>query len=352
MRTAKTADSLRWQVRALPVTKPHIKLHVMSGYNTKSNSTTVSRRLGVAAVEKIVIATLIVGVVGPIALVVGSNEMEILSQFSSTLEHSLAPENHSTGQRLASRSMASESSSLTAEAKLIAEPVSGSSASGRILWISLLSASIVTIGLLWAGFSGQRKDKKLSVQSASDLGQSLQSMKERLEKELRPGCVFTKRQQTMKTLLHQFDKLNCQGLQIHHLLTRKVKTIEPNATVEELRSLFTKKHYRHVLVCDSKKHLLGIITARDLQRKSGKTAADFMTTDLVSVSPDHSVCPVITMMMDKRVNCLPVIEDSRLIGIVTTTDLMIALQCTLQILSALGETSGQATSVDQSCSIV
>jgi len=318
-------------------------------------------RRGAAVVEKIVIATLIVGVLGPIAWVVGTNELEHLSGFSSSLEHHLTQgHNRPATDQAALRSPLSDGSNTQGSRFVSTKIGAGEDASdlaettgtrSRVLWISLLSATVVTLGLFWVGLFQHRKDKGPSNQSAAELQQSLRSLKTQLEKEMRPGCVFTKRQQTMKTLLNQFDKVNCQGLQIRQLLTRKVKTILPTTSADELRDLFTKNHYRHILVCDSKQQLLGIITARDLQRKSGKNAADFMTTELVTVSPDHSVCPVISTMMDKRVSCLPVVENSRLIGIVTTTDLLIALQCTLQILGAIGDPSG-GTKENQTCSIV
>lgn len=314
-----------------------------------------SGRCGAAAVEKVVIATLVLGVLGPVAWVVGTTEMQHLSRFSSSLEQELskspahASERSFSGQNLLEQPKF-VSAKATSSQNLVEETTVGNSGS-RVLWISLMSASLATIGLFWIGYSQRQKEKRDSSQSPDDLKESLRSLKSQLEKEMRPGCVFTKRQQTMKTLLHQFEIVNCQGLQIRHLLTRKVKTILPTTSVEELRELFTKSHYRHLLVCDAKQKLLGIITTRDLQRKNGTIAADFMTTALVTASPNQSVCSVISTMMEKRISSLPVIEDSQLIGILTSTDLLIALQCTLQILGALGNPSGDSAE-NQSCSIV
>jgi signal-transduction protein with cAMP-binding, CBS, and nucleotidyltransferase domain len=45
------------------------------------------------------------------------------------------------------------------------------------------------------------------------------------------------------------------------------------------------------------------------------------------------VGPAMTTMLDKRVHCLPVIEDGKPCGMLTSSDLLIALQCALQLLA-------------------
>ena len=45
--------------------------------------------------------------------------------------------------------------------------------------------------------------------------------------------------------------------------------------------------------------------------------------------------PAITLMLDRHISCLPVVKDGVLVGVLTSTDLMMALQCTLKILGQL-----------------
>ncbi len=53
-----------------------------------------------------------------------------------------------------------------------------------------------------------------------------------------------------------------------------------------------------------------------------QTVRDIMTVDPVTVTPDMTVTEVAKLMVDKRVGALPVLEEGRLIGIVTEGDLI------------------------------
>ena len=60
-----------------------------------------------------------------------------------------------------------------------------------------------------------------------------------------------------------------------------------------------------------------------------------MTTDVTTVSDDARIIPTITLMMEKGISCLPVLHNDQLCGLLTSTDLMMALQCSLQVLSKM-----------------
>ncbi len=56
-----------------------------------------------------------------------------------------------------------------------------------------------------------------------------------------------------------------------------------------------------------------------------------MTANPRTVTPDTPVAAVITMMLAQRISCLPVVEEGQLQGIITTSDLLMALQCVLRL---------------------
>lgn len=56
-----------------------------------------------------------------------------------------------------------------------------------------------------------------------------------------------------------------------------------------------------------------------------------MTSSPRTVAPNTPLSPAITLLIEKHISCLPVVEDERLCGVLTTTDLIITLQCTLQV---------------------
>ena len=75
--------------------------------------------------------------------------------------------------------------------------------------------------------------------------------------------------------------------------------------------------------------------ARDYARTHGRKVGELMSDEIVTVSPTTSVSEAARLLESHRITRLPVLEDNRLVGIVTRADLLKAL------LAALPETSGE-----------
>ena len=56
-----------------------------------------------------------------------------------------------------------------------------------------------------------------------------------------------------------------------------------------------------------------------------------MTEEPITVDTTADLIPTITYMLEQRIDCLPVVSDGRLVGIVTKTDILICLQAILQV---------------------
>jgi len=125
-----------------------------------------------------------------------------------------------------------------------------------------------------------------------------------------------------------------------------------------------KRHLRHVLVCDAKDQLLGVISDRDTSGDKLGVARDIMTANPVTIEPETRASVLVSILLDRRISCLPVVKDGTLVGIVTTTDIAMTLQCTLQLIEQLvtnleGLTDGSsfvvpdagATEADAECSL-
>lgn len=155
------------------------------------------------------------------------------------------------------------------------------------------------------------------------------------EAPLQPGptqsTVFEKRQHILRVLSKQ-ERLSADSIKIGHIMTPDVVRVAPTATAAELRELMKIHHLRHALVCDARGTLLGVISDRDLALRTGKRAKELMTAHPVTVGPEHLIVPSITWMINQHISCLPVVEDHQLVGVVTTTDLLLTLQCALQLL--------------------
>lgn len=122
---------------------------------------------------------------------------------------------------------------------------------------------------------------------------------------------------------------------IRNLLADKggqVFGIAPDATILDALELMAEKNVGAVIVLDDEK-LVGILSERDYARKvvlkgrtSNKTAvSEIMTSSVSTVSPNASVDDCMEMMTLGRFRHLPVIEDRKVIGVVSIGDIVKAV---------------------------
>lgn len=166
----------------------------------------------------------------------------------------------------------------------------------------------------------------------------------------RRSPMFNKRQEILQMLTEELPNLCHGNLEARHLMSSRVMTIDSGASVEQVEAFMTEKHIRHLLVCDDDGKLAGIVSERDLRERKGSTARAIMTSQLMTVQPDSQIGPAVTMMVQNRLSCIPVVRNERPCGIVTTTDLLVTLQCTLQliekwVLAGEGKLPGEASAM-------
>ena len=109
-------------------------------------------------------------------------------------------------------------------------------------------------------------------------------------------------------------------------------SIAPDATVFDALKLMADKNVGAVLVLDAGK-LVGILSERDYARKvilKGKSSKDIpvreiMTEKVLCVHPDTLIEVCMELMTDKRTRHVPVVEDDRLIGMISIGDVVNAI---------------------------
>ena len=119
---------------------------------------------------------------------------------------------------------------------------------------------------------------------------------------------------------------------VRHLLSQKgekVWTISPNAKVLDAVAKMADKDVGSLVVMEGEK-LVGIITERHYSRDvvlKGRTSpntlvGEIMETNVIHVTSEQSVERCMALMTDKRVRHLPVVEGTKLIGIISIGDLL------------------------------
>ncbi|NNE00939.1 MAG: CBS domain-containing protein [Pirellulaceae bacterium] len=116
------------------------------------------------------------------------------------------------------------------------------------------------------------------------------------------------------------------------LMSTKMRVVSPDLPAENVRAMMSNFKMHHLLICDDSR-LVGVISDRDLAKSRARYASDLMTADPISVTPLTQLIPTVSTMINKRISCLPVVENGELKGVLTRTDLLVAFQCMLQIMS-------------------
>jgi acetoin utilization protein AcuB len=142
-----------------------------------------------------------------------------------------------------------------------------------------------------------------------------------------------KRQEIMRKLADDFSRVLISDLLVRDLMTTDVTTVRPDMPIEELAELMKRLQIRHMIVADVKNEVLGVCSDRDLSHK-GKRAGDIMTKNPLTVAPDASMRPAMSQMLDRHISSLPVVDGGKLVGIITTTDLVMAFQCVIQVVQS------------------
>jgi CBS domain-containing protein len=124
-------------------------------------------------------------------------------------------------------------------------------------------------------------------------------------------------------------------MQLHEILRHKgsdVYTIRPDATLDDVVQTLVRHNCGSLIVADgdSSSPMIGIITERDILRAcAGRVAPldkmrvrEAMTENLTVGSPNDSVEDTMGTMTNRRIRHLPVLDNGRLVGIVSIGDIV------------------------------
>lgn len=120
---------------------------------------------------------------------------------------------------------------------------------------------------------------------------------------------------------------------VQSILDRKgaeIVTTCPEETIAATARLLNEHRIGAVLVLDSAEHVAGVISERDIVSGMAKhgagvaemTVADLMTRDVLLCRPTDTIEDITAIMTARRVRHLPVLEDDRLVGIVSIGDVV------------------------------
>jgi CBS domain-containing protein len=127
-------------------------------------------------------------------------------------------------------------------------------------------------------------------------------------------------------------------VKVRDVMSRKVVSISADDTLRIVDEIMKLGHVRHLPVV-RRGELVGVVSQRDLLRASlsnvmgipteeqqvfleGVHIGEVMSAPAISIDPEASVQAAAGVMAERKIGCLPVLEEGKIVGIVTETDVL------------------------------
>ena len=124
---------------------------------------------------------------------------------------------------------------------------------------------------------------------------------------------------------------------VKDLMCHELYTLKTTDTVQQARELMLKQHIRHIPIVSEDNELLGLVSKRDVLAVSVSTLADLqeserneiesyipiskiMLNEIVIAEENTYLLEAARFMLENKQGCLPVINESKLVGILTEAD--------------------------------
>lgn len=126
---------------------------------------------------------------------------------------------------------------------------------------------------------------------------------------------------------------------VSRIMRTNLVTVPPETTLADAKDIIEEKKIQHLLVVDKGNELLGVVSDRDIKQSWASPAITFskhelsyllnkvtidmiMKKDITTITTDTTIERAARIMVDSGIGSLPVMEEGRLIGIITRTDVM------------------------------
>ena len=111
---------------------------------------------------------------------------------------------------------------------------------------------------------------------------------------------------------------------------KQIWTILKDQSVWQALVLMSEKNIGAIIIVDNKDFPIGIFSERDYARKiilKGKSSKDtlleeVMTKELITITRNHKIEQCIEIMTEKRIRHLPILENNKIVGIISIGDVL------------------------------
>lgn len=145
--------------------------------------------------------------------------------------------------------------------------------------------------------------------------------------------------------IHDMEHWKPSKLMVEEFMTTDLFTVRKDDILEFVANLLDWRRIRYIPVEDDQKHLIGLITMRKVLREYTKVVNedeeasvsqlvdDIMEQNPVTIHPEASIMEAMEIMQQQKIGCLPVVKNSRLVGVITEDNFMNITRRLLQVLA-------------------
>ena len=114
-------------------------------------------------------------------------------------------------------------------------------------------------------------------------------------------------------------------MRIQDMMSKHVISVAPQTSVSTARETLQNAGIDHLVVTD-RRRVVGVITGKDIVAAGDDTPVSaLMSRDVATIGPQATLRHAAGIMRGRAVGSLPVVDEGRLVGIVTTSDLLTAM---------------------------
>jgi len=118
-------------------------------------------------------------------------------------------------------------------------------------------------------------------------------------------------------------------MQVREIMNRNVVVAKKEITLKEASEVMSKLHIGSLVITEDKK-IIGIMTSTDILKaiSTGKKpditlAEEIMSKNVVTIDPDKRIEDAVDLMIKNKIKKLPVVSEDKIIGIVTASDIIV-----------------------------
>jgi len=117
-------------------------------------------------------------------------------------------------------------------------------------------------------------------------------------------------------------------LKVKNAISKEVITCQSDCTIEEISKLMVEKNIRTVIIENKIGNPVGLVSGGDIVKAVAKklpsntTAGEIVGKELIKIDSNEDIVTAATLMNDSDIKRLAVVENEKIVGVLTSTDVL------------------------------